>query len=119
MKLFVSIVSTLFLSAIAIGEAIVWPAVQDATFYRVSYGAVGGPTNVVNASTNLVTWTNKITGVPFQSPGIDLGNLPLNVRHFIYVQTVQSNATTLVLSSPSVSIFYTPRTSPAPVVLGD
>ena len=100
------------LSAALAAEDVTWQPVPDATFYRLSWGVVGGPTNVVNVATNLQTWTNRVSGATFSAPGVALPTLPLNQRHFFFTTTVQSNATTAVVSSPSSVIFYTPRPSP-------
>jgi len=107
----------LLLSAVALAESVQWDPVVDATGYRLSWGPVGGPTNVVNTGTNTISVVNPLTGVPAVKPGVLNLSIPLNVRHQFSVQTVISNATTQTLSDPTTVVFYTPRQGPTNVVL--
>jgi len=121
MKIIASIVSILCISALALAESVQFDPVTDATSYRLSWGVVGGTTtNTANVSTNAITVRDPLTGNNIVKPGVSNVVLLLNARHFIYAQTIQSNATTSVISAPSTIIFYTPRSGPTNgIVIGE
>lgn len=113
----VSIVSLLCLSLVGVAENLVWDASTspDVKGYRVTYGPVGGSQTVVGVRTNLIGWTNPVTGGTLTKPG--LSNLVLNagVRYQFMVQSTNAS----VVSDPSTILFYTPLDSPAnPLIIG-
>jgi len=114
---FVSIGSALLLSVALVGESVQWDPVLDATGYRLSWGPVGGATNIVNVGTNTISVVNPLTGIAVAKPGVLNLTIPLNVRHQFSVQTVISNASVQVISDPTTVVFYTPRTGPTNVVV--
>jgi len=117
-KLKIGFIALLAVASLALAENLIWEPVTEATSYRVSWGVVGsGTTNVINASTNLQTWADKVRGTNVVWPGVSNVNFQLNQRSWWTVQTIVSNATTSVIYDPSVIVFYTKRTSPANVLI--
>lgn len=117
-KLKFPLVSIVCLLCLSLGaENVTWPPVPEATSYRLSYGLVGGATNILNVGTNVQTWLNKVSGTTFTAAGVSNVPFTLNQRHFVYVQTVVSYGSVSVISDPNTVVFYTPRPSPTNVVI--
>lgn len=116
-KIRIVFTALLALSTLAVGESVTWLQVPDASFYRLSYGTVGGATNVLNVSTNMQTWNDPVRGTTTVSPGASNLVLNVNQRYWLTVQTVISNASVSVISDPSTVVLYTKRPSPGNVLI--
>lgn len=113
----VSFALLLCLSFVGIAENLVWdPSVSpNVTGYRITWGPAGGTQTTNGAKTNLVTWTNPVTGAVLVKPGLSNLTLTAGVRYQFIVQS--TNATDI--SNPSTILFYTPLDSPAnPLIIG-
>lgn len=120
-KFLIGFTVCLFLASsfIGVAESLTWSPVTDASSYRVFYGIVGGATNQVNATTNLQTWTNPVSGTNYTAPGTTNLNLTLDQRHFLYVVHIISKPGVSVVGNPSSVLFYTPRSGPSNVSILD
>lgn len=101
----------LVLSGLGIAENLIWdPSVSsDVKGYRVVWGPVGGIQNTNGVGTNLVVWTNPVTGLKLTKPGLSNITLLAATRYQFVVYS--TNAT--VVSSASQILFYTPLDGPA------